>query len=529
MSLIEFKDLSIQTSSRQLVKDVSFTINKGEIVSLVGESGSGKSLTCLSVMRLLPSMLKVSGNILFETGNNRVDLLTLEKKVLRQLALKEIAYIFQEPMTALNPVQTCEKQLSENLILCGTKKNDLKERLHALLDMAELKDHDRILGAYPFQLSGGQRQRVMIAMALAGDPSLLIADEPTTALDVLIQEEILELLKSICRSKQKSMLFISHDLDAVKQFSDRTAVMFKGSIVEMNDTQSLINHPQHNYTKALLACKPSPEKKGYYLSTLADSGEISLNPKPFENISVSDRNILKVENLNKFYNRKFKAIGDVSFSIKEGESVGLIGESGSGKSTISKILVNLETKTKGTVVFDFKNKNSLTDNVQMIFQDPFAALNPSLKVGTMLSEVFKIHQPGIKSSDIKQEMISLLEKVGLSEGDLEKYPANFSGGQRQRLCIARALAVKPTLLICDEATSALDLSVQAQILNLLKSLQISEHLTILMITHSMSVAAWFCNTLIVLKDGEIVEQGDAERLFANPENAYTKMLFEKSK
>ncbi len=529
MPLIEFSHLNINAGPSALVKDVCLGIERGEILSLVGESGSGKSLTCLSILDLLPKTLKVSGDIFFESKQNGLcNLRQLPPKQLRQIALKEIAYIFQEPMTALNPVQTCGQQLIENIKLCGFKNKEAKEKLIALLDMVDLKDYKRVIHSYPFQLSGGQRQRVMIAMALAGNPTLLIADEPTTALDVLLQEEILGLLKSICKTQQKSMLFVSHDLDAVKQFSDRTAVMYKGDILEVNQTTELINNPQHNYTKALLACKPSPEKKGFYLTTLRDAENVDFVSKPLPSITVHDKTVLEVADLRKLYDGKFKALENISFTIREGESVGLIGESGSGKSTISKVLVNLETKTGGHIKFDFSNKDSLSSNVQMVFQDPFAALNPSLKVNTMLEEVFHIHQPKIKGKVLKEEMVLLLNKVGLQASDLEKYPANFSGGQRQRLCIARALAVKPTLLICDEATSALDLSVQAQILNLLKDLQASERLTVLMITHSMAVAAWFCNSIIVLKNGEIVEQGDAIELFANPKNEYTRLLFEKS-
>ncbi len=529
MSLLEIKHLKIKANAHELVKDVSFNIAKGEILSLVGESGSGKSLTCLSILNLLPNTLRADGKIYFDSEKSgKCNLMTLDSKALRNIALNEIAYIFQEPMTALNPVQTCGQQLTENIKLSGYKQQMINERLSDLLNMVDLKEHQRVIKAYPFQLSGGQRQRVMIAMALAGNPSLLIADEPTTALDVLLQEEILGLLKDICKKNKKSMLFVSHDLDAVKQFSDRTAVMYKGNILEINTTSEIIQNPQHAYTKALLACKPSVEKKGFYLTTIKDAEDVNFTPKPLTKEIVGENLVIKVDHLNKTYNNQFKALDNISFTIKEGESVGLIGESGSGKSTLSKILVNLETKSGGEIKFDFKNKKGLTSNVQMVFQDPFAALNPSLKVKTMLTEVFKIHQPNIQKEELKFGMVQMLEKVGLKESDLEKYPSNFSGGQRQRLCIARALAVKPKLLICDEATSALDLSVQAQILNLLKDLQISEQLTVLMITHSMAVAAWFCNSIIVLKNGSIVEQGNAKQLFAHPKNEYTKLLLEKS-
>ncbi|MDI1233622.1 MAG: ABC transporter ATP-binding protein [bacterium] len=529
MALLTFKDIAISSSTSPLVKALNLSINRGEILSIVGESGSGKSLSCLSILHLLPKTLDITGAIFFESEKlGRCDLMQLSEKEIQSLALVEIAYIFQEPMTALNPVLTCGQQLLENIKRCGYLGENRKVRLLELLKMVDLNDYERIIRSYPFQLSGGQRQRVMIAMALAGNPTLIIADEPTTALDVLLQEEILGLLKRICKTENKSLLFVSHDLDAVSQFSDRTAVMYQGEILEVNTTTELIKNPQNAYTKALLACKPSPAKKGFYLTTLKDAQRQNFVSKRLQEHTINDKLILNVAHLDKTYNQTYKALEDISFSIKEGESIGLIGESGSGKSTISKILVNLEKASGGHFEFNFKNGGNLPSNVQMVFQDPFAALNPSLKIKTMLEDVFKLHQPDVKKANLKNEMEQLLMKVGLQGSDLEKYPSNFSGGQRQRLCIARALAAKPTLLICDEATSALDLSVQAQILNLLKDLQNSEQLTILMITHSMAVAAWFCNRIIVLKNGSIVEQGDAEQLFANPENAYTKLLFEKS-
>ena len=529
MALLGFKNIIINSKEQTLVNNVSFSIESGEILSLVGESGSGKSLTCLSILQLLPKTLVVKGAIEFESQQfGKCNLLNLPAHQLQKLALKEIAYIFQEPMTALNPVQTCGQQLLENIKLCGYQKADQKQRLLELLEMVDLNDHERVIHSYPFQLSGGQRQRVMIAMALVGNPELIIADEPTTALDILLQTEILGLLKRICKTTNKSMLFVSHDLDAVSEFSDRTAVMYKGELLELNTTQQIISNPTHAYTKALLACKPSADKKGYYLTTLKDAQTLDFEAVPLIPNQISDQIILAVDELTKTYNETYKALEHISFSINEGESIGLIGESGSGKSTISKILVNLEQASGGKLSFNFKNEAALSSNVQMVFQDPFAALNPSLKIKTMLAEVFNKHQPNIKNSEIKAAMEQLLVKVGLQSSDLEKYPSNFSGGQRQRLCIARALAAKPKLLICDEATSALDLSVQAQILNLLKDLQKSEQLTILMITHSMAVAAWFCNRIIVLKNGEIVEQGDTDTLLAHPNNKYTKLLFDKS-
>lgn len=528
--MLKFENLNIYTKDKTLVKNVSFSIERGEILSLVGESGSGKSLTCLSVLSILAEQLSVSGSIFFTDRNGhaeRIDNMSHKKR--KEYALKKIAYVFQEPLTALNPVQTCGQQLKENIELCGLKrKNEIDARACELLAAVELNDFQRVLNSFPFQLSGGQRQRVMIAMAMAGDPDLIIADEPTTALDVLLQDEILGLLKKLCIENKRSMLLVSHDIDAVAKFSDRIAVMYKGEIVEIGQTNSIIQSPQHIYTKALLACKPKPQNKGFYLQTLNDSldnPDFKATAIPQE--SHSDETLGSMTHLVKDYKdgaKVYRALSDLSFEIKKGASVGLIGESGSGKSTISKLMVKLEKLDSGSIEFDFKNNKPLSSNIQMIFQDPFAALNPALKVGSMLEEVLNKHQSELGKLEKEQSLNNLLIKVGLTPEDANKYPNEFSGGQRQRLCIARALAAKPVLLICDESTSALDLSVQAQILNLLKELQVTENLSILMITHSMAVAAWFCQYLVLLKNGEIVEQGPSRHLIENSTNAYTKAL-----
>jgi len=528
--MLRFENLNIHSKDKHLVKNISFSIERGEILSLVGESGSGKSLTCLSVLSILAEQLKVSGSVFFTDKNGMEDKIDNMGNVKRKdYALKKIAYVFQEPLTALNPVQTCGMQLKENIQLCGIKgKSNIEARALELLAAVELNDFQRVLSSFPFQLSGGQRQRVMIAMAMAGDPDLIIADEPTTALDVLLQDEILGLLKKLCIDNKRSMLLVSHDIDAVSKFSDRIAVMYKGEIVEIGQTNDIIQSPQHIYTKALLACKPKPQNKGFYLPTLNDSldnhgfkAAVIPHEKP------SDETLGSLSNLVKDYtdgSKVYRALNGLSFDIKKGASVGLIGESGSGKSTISKLMVQLETLDSGKIEFDFKNNKPLSSNIQMIFQDPFAALNPALKVGAMLEEVLNKHQPDLGQSERDQTLNNLLVKVGLNPEDAQKYPNEFSGGQRQRLCIARALAAKPVLLICDESTSALDLSVQAQILNLLKELQVTENLSILMITHSMAVAAWFCNYLVLLKNGEIVEQGPSQQLIEQSTNEYTKAL-----
>ena len=528
--MLHVEGLHISSKDNVLVKNVSFSIKRGEIFSLVGESGSGKSLTCLSILSILAEQLLVKGSITFTNSSGiseRIE--NMDSKTRKEYALKKIAYVFQEPLTALNPVQTCGQQLKENIELCGLKgKKEINLRACELLAAVELVDCQRVLNAFPFQLSGGQRQRVMIAMAMAGDPDLIIADEPTTALDVVLQDEILGLLKKLCVENNRSMLLLSHDIDAVARFSDRIAVMYKGEIVELGQTRDIIQAPQHLYTKALLACKPKPQNKGYYLQTLNDSIDgADFIPSAIPIETSSDEVLGKLAHLVKDYRdgtKVYRALNDLSFEIKKGASVGLIGESGSGKSTISRLMVKLEKLDKGSIEFDFKNNKPLTSNIQMIFQDPFAALNPALKVGNMLDEVLQKHQSELNKGERKAALETLLTKVGLCADDAQKYPNEFSGGQRQRLCIARALAAKPVLLICDESTSALDLSVQAQILNLLKDLQVTENLSVLMITHSMAVAAWFCQYLVVLKNGEIIEQGESKNLIEHPINEYTKAM-----
>lgn len=528
MSLLSVNGLKISTEKDLLVKGINFSIDRGEILSIVGESGSGKSLTCLSLLNLLPNELKVDGEANFYLDNQSISLLNMQAAVRKELALNHISYIFQEPLSALNPVKTCGNQLLENIQLClNLDKKKHLEKAKELLDMVELNDFDKVMKSYPYQLSGGQRQRVMIAMSLAGNPDLIIADEPTTALDVILQDEILGLIQRLVKEQNKSLILVSHDLDAVAQFSDRILVMYKGEVVEQGNAKDIIKQPKEVYTKALIACKPKPESKGRYLNTIQSEMHGQGKTDTFQEPAIGEKLIVKTNLLSKYYKQGknyFHALKTISFEIHKGQSVGLIGESGSGKSTISKLLVGLELSNGGEIVYDFDNDMPLSSNVQMIFQDPFAALNPALNVRSMLIEVIQKHQSQLNASEVETEIESLLVKVGLQASDQHKYPSNFSGGQRQRLCIARALAAKPQLLICDESTSALDLSVQAQILNLLKHLQLSENLSLLVITHSMAVAAWFCQYLVVLKDGYIIEQGDTETLIKQASNEYTQLL-----
>jgi peptide/nickel transport system ATP-binding protein len=529
MKLLSVIGLKISTEKDLLVKNINFSIDRGEILAIVGESGSGKSLCCLSLLNLLPKELKVEGQAtLFLSENQTFNLLSMDSKLRKALALNHISYIFQEPLSALNPVKTCGNQLLENIQIClqSNKKAHLS-KAKELLEMVELNDVEKVMKSYPYQLSGGQRQRVMIAMSLAGNPDLIIADEPTTALDVILQDEILGLIKKIVKDQNKSLILVSHDLDAVAQFSDRIMVMYKGELVEEGKSKDIIHHPTELYTKALIACKPKPENKGKFLNTIHSELNENGLTSSFMEPKIGETLIVKTNLLSKYYKqgkKYFHALKTINFEIHKGQSVGLIGESGSGKSTISKLLVGLELSDGGEIVYDFENNLPLSSNVQMIFQDPFAALNPALSVKSMLYEVIQKHQPSLNSSQRDYEIEALLLKVGLQSSDQYKYPSNFSGGQRQRLCIARALAARPQLLICDESTSALDLSVQAQILNLLKHLQLTENLSLLVITHSMAVAAWFCQYLVVLKDGYIIEQGNTETLINRASNEYTQML-----
>jgi peptide/nickel transport system ATP-binding protein len=529
MSLLSVNGLKIFAGNDLLVKGIDFNIDRGEILAIVGESGSGKSLSCLSLLNLLPKELKVEGQATIHLSEKQTfSLLNMDSQLRKTLALNHISYIFQEPLSALNPVKTCGNQLLENVQIClqSNKKGHL-EKARELLNKVELHDFDKVMKSYPYQLSGGQRQRVMIAMSLAGNPDLIIADEPTTALDVVLQDEILGLIKRIVKEQNKSLILVSHDLDAVAQFSDRILVMYKGELVEQGKSKDIIQHPKELYTKALIACKPKPEHKGQFLNTIHSEMENNGLTSSFLEPAIGETLIVKTNLLSKYYKqgkKYFHALKTISFEIHKGQSVGLIGESGSGKSTISKLLVGLELSNGGEIVYDFENNLPLSSNVQMIFQDPFAALNPALSVKSMLQEVIYKHQSSLNSKQVEEEIETLLLKVGLQSSDQLKYPSNFSGGQRQRLCIARALAAKPQLLICDESTSALDLSVQAQILNLLKHLQLTENLSLLVITHSMAVAAWFCQYLVVLKDGYIIEQGNTETLINQASNEYTQLL-----
>ncbi|NYS28530.1 microcin C ABC transporter ATP-binding protein YejF [Pantoea sp. WMus005] len=506
---------------RQVVNEVSLRIDAGETLALVGESGSGKSVTALSVMRLLHEAAVVypSGEILF----NGEDLLCAREQRLRGIRGNQIAMIFQEPMVSLNPLHTVEKQLYEVLSLHrGMRRPAARGEILSVLDRVGIRQPAARLNDFPHQLSGGERQRVMIAMALLTEPQLLIADEPTTALDMTVQAQILTLLRELQRELDMGMLFITHNLNIVRQLADNVSVMRNGHIVEQNRCQTLLNQPQHPYSQQLLAAEP----EGKALPLPADAPVI-----------------LRVEQLQVSFPlrrglfgrqpREKQVLSGLSFSLRRGESLGLVGESGSGKSTTGLALLRL-ISSRGEVWFDDQPLHQLSrrqllplrQRIQVVFQDPNSSLNPRMTVQQIIAEGLAVHQPELNSAQQAQRVIAVMEEVGLEAESRHRYPAEFSGGQRQRIAIARALILEPELLVLDEPTSSLDRTVQKQILTLLRRLQQQRQLSYLFISHDLDVVRALCHQLIVLRQGEVVEQGECERLFTSPGAAYTRELLQ---
>lgn len=543
MKILDTNNLSVKFNLKEeefeAVKGISFSLNTGEILGLIGESGSGKSVTSQSITRLIDNAI-YTGSVEYFTNNQSIDLLKCSDKQLQSIRKEEISYIFQEPMTALNPLIQCGSQILES---SSSKSN---ETLFELLNKVELNDVERVVKSYPHELSGGQRQRIMIAMALAKKPKLLVADEPTTALDIAIQKEILTLLRKLSNEEKMGILFITHDLISLNGFADKIAVMYQGEIVEQNSTTKILNSPKHPYTKALLESRPSHRKKGNILEEINDllievDGNLEYKSpktqklpidKPSEDILLELKDIGKYHVQKNFFKEtKYIVLKEISLNINQGDIVGLIGESGSGKSTIAKIILRLWKETSGTINLngkDIRTVSDLSKEIQLVFQDPFSSLNPKHSIGEAISEVFQVSEANLKSTEIKQKTVELIETVGLSKSDFDKYPHEFSGGQRQRICIAKALAKKPKFIVLDEAVSALDVSIQAKILNLLNQLKIQNGLTYLLISHDMNVVSYFCNKLVVLKNGKIIESGDSEILINNPKSDYTKSLLESS-
>lgn len=573
--LLEFKNLVTEFDTEgvrvKAVNDISFTLNKGETIGIVGESGSGKSVTSLSAMRLVPNPPGIisGGEIIFHQKNNvTTNLLDISEEEMRKFRGNEIAMIFQEPMTSLNPVFTCGDQVMEAIIL-HQKLNRSEAKLLTLdlFKKVQLPDPERIFNTYPHQISGGQKQRVMIAMAMSCQPSVLIADEPTTALDVTVQKTILQLMQKLQAEHNMGIIFITHDLGVIAELADKVVVMYKGKIVEQGSVWDIFKNPKHPYTKGLLACRPPLDKRYSFLPTVSDfmqtdqKGNIidnNVSVKEFtKGLIVSEKTrvekqteifkknpLLKIKNLKTFFPIKggffggisnyVKAVNNVSFDVYPGETLGLVGESGCGKTTIGRTIIRLEEPTEGEIIYkgvDVVKMNGdelreFRKEVQIIFQDPYSSLNPRMTIGNAIMEPMQVH--GILADDKKRKkrVEELLSRVNLDPNHFYRYPHEFSGGQRQRIGIARALAVNPKFIICDESVSALDVSVQAQVLNLLNELKEEFELTYIFISHDLSVVKYMSDRMVVMQEGEIEEMGDADKIYNKPETPYTQKLID---
>jgi len=573
--LLEFKNLVTEFDTEgvrvKAVNDISFTLNKGETIGIVGESGSGKSVTSLSAMRLVPNPPGIisGGEIIYHQKNNvTTNLLDISEEEMRKFRGNEIAMIFQEPMTSLNPVFTCGDQVMEAIIL-HQKLNHSEAKLLTLdlFKKVQLPDPERIFNTYPHQISGGQKQRVMIAMAMSCQPSVLIADEPTTALDVTVQKTILQLMQKLQAEHNMGIIFITHDLGVIAELADKVVVMYKGKIVEQGSVWDIFKNPKHPYTKGLLACRPPLDKRYTFLPTVSDfmqtdqKGNIidnNVSVKEFtKGLVVSKKTrvekqaeifkknpLLKIKNLKTFFPIKggffggisnyVKAVNNVSFDVYPGETLGLVGESGCGKTTIGRTIIRLEEPTEGEIIYkgvDVVKMNGdelrgFRKEVQIIFQDPYSSLNPRMTIGNAIMEPMQVH--GILADDKKRKkrVEELLSRVNLDPNHFYRYPHEFSGGQRQRIGIARALAVNPKFIICDESVSALDVSVQAQVLNLLNELKEEFELTYIFISHDLSVVKYMSDRMVVMQEGEIEEMGDADKIYNKPETPYTQKLID---
>ena len=552
MSLLSIQDLKVGFRMgggvvAEAVKGVSFDIPANGTVALVGESGSGKSVTAMSVLNLLPENALRSGRVLWEGGR---DLLRTPMSELQALRGKEIACVFQDPMSSLNPVFDVGRQLCEPLMKhLGLSRGAALKRAEELLGEVGIPEPKRRLASYPHEMSGGQQQRVMIAMALACEPKLLIADEPTTALDVTIQRQILELLARLKASHRMSVLFISHDLGLVGEIADHVVVMRHGIVREQGPVARIFAAPEDDYTRALLACRPSLEGNPTRLMVIDDhmaasraaaAGTAAAAPPAARSKDPAAPVVLEVKALAKsfwlkeglFGKREFKAVQNVNFQLRKGHTLGVVGESGSGKTTMGLTLLRLHEPTHGEVVFDGRNLLTLTERerqamrrrIQIVFQNPYASLNPRFTIGQTLVEPMAIHGIGADLAEREQRARTLLEKVGLDGRAFGKYPHEFSGGQRQRVAIARCLTLEPEVLVLDEAVSALDVSVQAQVLNLLKDLQDELGLAYVFISHDLAVVRFISDEVLVMKDGVVVEQASAEQILAAPREEYTKRL-----
>ena len=544
---ISFKKDGVLTP---VIRNISYTLMNNEILGIVGESGSGKSVSSLAIMGLLPAHISkiTNGSITFDSR----DVAGLTQAELQQLRGNEIAMIFQEPMSSLNPSMKCGYQVQEILLQhTGMSKAESKSETLSLFEKVKLPQPEIIFNKYPHEISGGQKQRVMIAMAIACKPKLLIADEPTTALDVTVQKEIISLLRDLQQETGMSIIFISHDLSLVSEIAHRVLVMYRGEIVEQGNAAEVFHHPEHVYTKALISSRPSLDVRLKRLPTIKDYLE---NTAAADIITTAQREtahlelygkppILEVRNVEKEYffttglfgrQKGFKAVNDVSFKLYEGETLGLVGESGCGKSTLGNAILQLDKATAGQILYRGRDITKLSTaetrtlrrEIQIIFQDPYSSLNPRIPVGKAIMEPMQVHQLYKNDSERRQKTIEILERVGLGAEHFNRYPHEFSGGQRQRIGIARTIALQPKLIVCDESVSALDISVQAQVLNLLNELKENFGFTYIFISHDLAVVKYMSDQVVVMSNGRIEEMADADQLYADPKSDYTRKLID---
>lgn len=573
--ILDIRNLSISfindNRSVSAVESLSLSLHAGEVLGIVGESGSGKSTTALALMKLLPRTAKTSGIVQFDCGQQEAipNLLDLSEAEMETVRGSKIAMIFQDPLNSLNPVHRCGDQIIEAIQLHEkVSREAAHRRALALFEEVKMPSPKQIMTRYPWELSGGQIQRVMIAMALSCNPSVLIADEPTTALDVTIQATILQLLREIRDRRQMSILFITHDLGVVAEIADAIAVLYRGQLVEYGPVDGIFHHPQHPYTKGLIACRPNPDQQLKFLPTVADFMESADNPDgttqlqerqtpssiTIQEITPAEQQVrlqqlqkqsalLEVQNLRVYFpikgllgrvDRYFQAVDDVSFNLYPGETLGLVGESGCGKTTLGRSLLRLIEPTSGSITFDGEDithlpltqLRRLRHEIQMIFQDPYSALDSRMSIGNAVMEPLRIHRASAGLRQWQERAVYLLERVGLDATFWKRYPHQLSGGQCQRVCIARALALNPKFIICDESVSALDVSVQAQVLNLLRELQEEFQLTYIFISHDLSVVKFLSDRIMVMNRGKIEEIGPAEVVFRQPTRSYTRRLIE---
>ena len=558
-TILEVRDLTVTFDHRTVVEKVNYSLASGKTLGIVGESGSGKSVSTLALMGLLPKNATVSGSAILRRDNGdqkkkNVELLSLDEEGFRDIRGNLISMIFQEPMTSLNPVHRCGKQVMEMLQQHENVSDaEARKRTLELFEEVLLPRPEKIFDSYPHEISGGQKQRVIIAMALICKPQVIIADEPTTALDVTVQKTILDLMRQLQKRHNLSIIFITHDLGVVANIADDIAVMYHGEIVEYGPANNILHNPQHPYTRGLLACRPPLEGRPERLHTVSDflsaQGEQLAPPTPStpqrENKKASpDDIILSVRNLNvafpiekNFFGKTKKvlnAVDDINFDVMRGETLGLVGESGCGKTTLGRALLRLVDSASGNVTFNGQRLDTLSKSalrqlrpkMQIIFQDPYSSLNPRLTIGQAIMEPLAVYSKGTSNASRRDKVIDLMQRVGLEPGWFDRYPHEFSGGQRQRVCIARALVLNPELVICDESVSALDVSVQAQVLNLLNELKADFGYTYIFISHDLSVVHFISDRIMVMRSGRKIELADADQLFNNPESDYTRQLID---